>query len=40
MNLLPAGLFRRITPIIQMSALCLTLVAKVDPIVKTNFRLQ
>ena len=27
MNLLPAGLFRRITPIIQMSALCLTLVA-------------
>ncbi len=27
MNLLPAGLFRRITPIIQVSALCLTLVA-------------
>ena len=27
MNLLPTGLFRRVTPIIQVSALCLTLVA-------------
>ena len=27
MNLLPPGLFRRVTPVVQVSALCLTLVA-------------
>jgi hypothetical protein len=27
MNILPAGLFRRITPVVQVGALCLTLVA-------------